>query len=115
MPPRKHSRHTFTAGIINADDPLERRILTDRERFTFKDRADNIQRFINEGDTLFGLAQEFYGSMPRASGLWWIVADYQPDPIHDPTIQLEPGRLIVAPSLQVVTQEVFGDARRDET
>jgi hypothetical protein len=52
--------------------------------------------------------------MQRPSGLWWIIADFQPDPIHDPTVRLTPGRTLYIPSLRTVQEEVFSDKRRKE-
>lgn len=114
MPPQRHSRHLFTAGVIDSDDSLERLHLTDREKFRYKDRSDNIRIRVVEGDTLFSIADTVYEAMPRAAGLWWVIADYQPDPIHDPTVDLEPGRLIIAPSFRVLIEEVFSDERQAE-
>ncbi len=43
-----------------------------------------------------------------------LIADFQPDPIHDPTLSLEVGRVLVVPSLRTVTEEVFSEKRRQE-
>ena len=50
--------------------------------------------------------------MPRGCGFWWAIADFQPDPIVDPTLDLEPGRRLVVPSLRVLTDVILGEQRR---
>jgi hypothetical protein len=42
------------------------------------------------------------------------IADFQPDPVHDPTLSLDLGRVLFIPSVRVVTEEVFAEARRQE-
>jgi len=43
-----------------------------------------------------------------------VIADFQPDPVHDPTLSLDLGRVLFIPSVRVVTEEVFAEARRQE-
>lgn len=113
MPPRKHSRHLYTLAITNSDDPQQRLFLTDRERFFFRVLPDNRQHTVIEGDTLFNLAGRYFAPMPRACGLWWVIADFQPEPIHDPTLKLQRDRLMIIPSLTTVLAEIFNDRRRE--
>ena len=111
MPPRRFSRYTFSSAILDDD---ERLLLTDREPFRFRALPDNRQHVVKEGDTLFSLAGRYFAPLPRPAGLWWIIADFQPDPVHDPTIALDVGRIVVVPSLRTVTEEVFAERRRLE-
>lgn len=111
MPPRRYSRYTFSSGIL---DESERLFLTDREPYRFRPLPDNRQHVVKEGDTLFSLAGRYFAPLPRPAGLWWIIADFQPDPIHDPTIALEVGRVLVVPSVRTVVEEVFSEKRRLE-
>lgn len=113
MPPRKFSRYSFTSGVRDADDALQRFHLTDRVRFLYLPLSDNIQHIANQGDTLWNLASRFYAPIPRPAGLWWVVADFQPDPIHDPTVRLDIGRLLMIPSLRTVTEQIFSASRVD--
>lgn len=113
MPPGKMSRFMFTVGMKNSDDALQRTYLTDRVRFFFQALDDNIQHVVVDGDNLWNLASRFYASIPRPAKLWWVVADFQPDPIHDPTIRLETGRLLFIPSLRTVNEQIFSPSRRD--
>lgn len=111
MPPRRYSRYTFCAGVL---DEAGRLFLTEREPYRYRALPDNRQHVVKEGETLFTLAGRYYSALPRPAGLWWVIADFQPDPIHDPTLQLEPGRALVVPSLRTVLEEVFSEKRRQE-
>lgn len=109
MPPRVLSRHTFTE--IRTLTSGSSQFLTDRVPFSFRKLDDTIPYTVSEGDTLWSLAGRFYQGLPRPSGLWWAIADFQPSPIFDPTIRLEPGTLLFIPSLRTV-QELIFDADR---
>jgi hypothetical protein len=111
MPPRRFSRFTFSAAVLDDD---ERLFLIDREPFRFRALPDNRQHVVKEGDTLFSLAGRYFAPLPRPAGLWWVIADFQPDPIHDPTLSLEVGRVLVVPSLRTIAEEVFSEKRRQE-
>jgi hypothetical protein len=63
-------------------------------------------------DSLFSLAGKYFAPLPRACGFWWVIADFQPDPIVDPTLALDIGRLLYIPSTRVVTDVILGESRR---
>ena len=111
MPPRRLSRFMFSAALL---DSGERLFLTDREPFRFQSLPGNRQHLVKEGETLFSLAGRYFAPLPRPAGLWWIIADFQPDPIHDPTLALDVGRGLVIPSVRVVTEEILSEQRRQE-
>lgn len=110
MPPRRYSRFTFSTAVLS-DGQL---FLTDREPFRFLPLPDSRQHIVKEGETLFSLAGHYFSPLPRPSGLWWVIADFQPDPIHDPTLILESGRVLLVPSLRTVTENIFAEKRREE-
>jgi hypothetical protein len=114
MPPRERSRHSFCFGWRDryGAQPM---FLDTRIPFRFQQRDDNRAVVAKTGDTLFSLAGRYFKPLPRACGLWWIIGDYQPQPIHDPTLQLAAGRVIVIPSLRTVEEEIFNDERAWET
>jgi hypothetical protein len=101
----------FTSAV---QDDEGRLVLTDREPFRFRSLPDNRQHVVKEGETIFSLAGRYFAPLPRPAGLWWVIADFQPDPIHDPTIALEPGRVLVIPSVRTVQEEIFSERRRGE-
>lgn len=131
MPPRLFSRHTFTEGVVHAAAETERcacgsiptglpadRVgalwLTDRVPFRFEALSDNIQHVIGAGDSLWTLAGRYFAGIPRPSGLWWVIADFQPAPIFDPTLQLTKGSVLFIPSLRTVIERIFDERRRAE-
>lgn len=109
MPPRLYSRHMFTTALTDADGKL---FLSEREPYSYRDFDDNVQYVVREGDSIFTLAARFFQGFERPAGLWWIIADYQPDPIFDPTIALDVGRVLVIPSMRTVQEEIFSERRR---
>lgn len=109
MAPRTGSRHSFTFGVR---DELARRFLSEREPYRFKDHTDTRVHVVAQGDTLFELAGRYYAPLPRACGFWWVLADFQPDPIVDPTLELDLGRRLFVPSLRVLTDVILSEQRR---
>ena len=110
MPPRRHSRHTFTTAFLEDGEQL----LTEPEPYRFKPFRDNRIHVVKVEDTLYNLASRFFKGLPRPAGLFWIIMDFQPQPIHDPTILLSPGTVLVIPSTRTVVEEVFSEQRRDQ-
>lgn len=82
------------------------------EPYRFHVFGDNVEHIVQSGDTLQSLAGQYFAPIPRACGLWWVIADFQPDPIHDPTVELEVGRVLIIPSHRTLTEEVFSERRR---
>ena len=109
MPPKIGSRHIFCLGVKDQEGLLH---LTDREPYRYRDHTDNRVHTVVQGDTLFDLAGRYFSSLPRACGFWWVIADFQPDPIVDPTLELKTGRTMYIPSLRVLTDIILGDSRR---
>jgi hypothetical protein len=111
VPPLTGSRFTFCLGVLDA---AGRRYLTDREPYRYRVLADNRTHTVVDGDTLFDLAGRYFAPLPRACGFWWAIADFQPDPIFDPTIALDAGRALLIPSTRLLTDVILGEARRRE-
>jgi hypothetical protein len=109
MAPRVGSRYSFTRGVRDAAGRL---YLTEREPYRYHAHADNRAHVAVQGDTLFHLAGRYFAPLPRACGFWWVIADCQPDPIIDPTCELEPGRRIFIPSVRVLTDVILAEAGR---
>lgn len=89
--------------------------LDDRKPFSYRAFADNTLHVVQVGDTIFSIAGSHFRPLPRAAGLWWVIADFQPNPIHDPTIKLVEGSVLVLPSSRTVIEEIFSEARRTES
>ena len=106
---RSGSRYSFCLGLRDDDGRL---YLTERDPYGFVDHADNRVHVVAQGDTLFHLAGRYFAPLPRACGYWWVIADYQEPPIVDPTLRLEPGTKLFIPSLRVLNDVIFSEARR---
>jgi len=111
MAPRVGSRYTFCAGVFDAAGRLQ---LTDREPYRYQEHPDTRVHVAAEGDTLFSLAGRYFAPLPRACGFWWAIAEFQPQPIVDPTLRLTAGRKVHIPSLRVLTDVILGEERRSE-
>jgi len=107
--PRTGSRHSFTLGVRDAAGRL---FLTEREPYGYQEHADNRLHVVAQGETLFTLAGRYFAPLPRACGFWWVLADFQPNPVIDPTLELEPGRRLQVPSLRILTDVILGEQRR---
>jgi hypothetical protein len=110
MPPRRLSRYTFTEATADLG-PLR---LTEREPFGYRPLADNRTHLIAESESLWTLAARYFAPFERPAGLWWVIADFQPDPILDPTRRLPVGGTLIIPSVRTVQELIFSDARRYE-
>lgn len=112
MPPRARSRHIYTTGVRLDDLGEEELFLEERTPYSFAQLSDNRAHVVRAGDTLWSLAGRYFRGLPRPSGLWWVIADFQPQPIHDPTVELPVGSIVVIPSLRTVEEKIFSEERR---
>lgn len=108
----ENSRYTFCRAYTDASG---RMYLDDRAPYRYRAFADNVVYVVKEGETIFGIAGWHFQPHPRAAGLWWAIADFQPNPIHDPTISLVPGSVLVLPSRRTVLREMLSEVRRNES
>ena len=109
MPPRPGSRYLFCSAVQDDDG---RWTLNERVPFGYQAFHDNRTHVVSTGDSLWGLAGLYFEPLPRACGFWWVIADFQPEPIVDATLQLEPGRRLVVPSLRMLTDVILGEPGR---
>lgn len=110
MPPRINSRYSFTEARL--DEVSSKLFLGPRIRFRYEDRPDNRVHEVKAGDTLWNLAARFYSPLNRlprysAAMLYWIIQDFQPNPIHDPTVRLVEGQVLIIPALATVIDRVL--------
>lgn len=75
--------------------------LTEREPLEFRERFDTIVHVVKTGDTLFTIADLYYqgvGGIDEPAWYWWAIGDFQPEPVHDPTVPLTTGTYIYVPA-----------------
>ena len=111
MPPRRYSRYTFSVARRDSEGEV---VLSDPVPFRYRPFPDNRHHVVKSEDSLFTLAAKYFKGFERPNGLWWVIADFQPTPIHDPTLKLAEGRIVVIPSLRTVIEEIFSERRYDE-
>lgn len=109
MAPRQWSRYTFSTAVRDAGGDL---VLYGQEPYRYREFPDNREHLVREGDTLFSLAARYFVGIPRPDGLYWVISDFQPVPIHDPTLALDPGRILIIPSIRTLREEIFSARRR---
>lgn len=89
-------------------DEAGRLVLVDREPFEFRQLDDTILHEVAEGESWWSLAELYYSEISaRACGLWWVIADFQPQAVVDPTRKIANGRIVFVPSPVVVLTEIF--------
>lgn len=114
MPPRRWSRHSFVTAFKDEETPDDMQ-LSERTPFLYRELRDNVQHQVKEGDTLHTLAAKYFRGIDRPAQLWWVIADFQPEPVFDPTIKLALGATIVVPSMRTLTELIFSETRRTES
>lgn len=107
----RYSRHRFSEALLDSEG---RRFLSPPEPFRYRALPDTREHRVVTGDTLWGLADLYFQPLEQAAELWWVIADFQPDPIHDPTLPLEGGRTLLIPSRRTLEELVFNERRRRE-
>lgn len=103
------SRYQFSTLL---EDEYGNKYLTDPVPFRYRDLPDNIFHIVKEGDTLHNLAARYYRDLANlpivsAANYYWAIADYQPEPIIDPTCKLEVGRMMVIPSTNTLRTQIL--------
>lgn len=106
MPPRLNSRYQASIG---KEDESGNLFLTEREPFRFDPKLEGIvAHTVGQGDSLQTLTYLYFQPMPNAEHLWWIICEFQPDPILDPTLALDIGRVLFIPSIRIVQEKILG-------
>ena len=114
MAANEFSRHIRTEVYEDQSSPRRRTLRTLRIPFSYREHPGNSIHVVREGETVFSVSFKMYSelglSIPKYSSarLYYAIADFQPTPIVDPTIQLRPGFRLVIPSVELVTTEIIG-------
>lgn len=108
---RNHSRYAFVDRIADANGFVS---FGRRVPYRHRERTDTRRHVVIEGESLHSLAARYFAPLASAANYWWAIAEFQEEPITDPTIVLEGGSVILIPSLYVLTDVILGEARRRE-
>jgi hypothetical protein len=99
--PADFDRYISTPRFVD-DGETDITYLGNREPIQFVDDPDNEIHIVQAGDNLQNLAARYFKGFPEAANLWWVLAEFQPDAVQDPTLRLQPGTLLVIPNANVV-------------
>jgi len=82
------------------------------ERVEFDETDDVMVHVVADGERLTDLCVVYYFSEfgDACVDIWEVLAQFQPIPILDPFVPLEPGREILLPSPGFVRSIAFGDS-----
>lgn len=106
----RDSRYARTTAAF-IDDVLE---LDDRQMVSASNGSNGVPHVVVDGDTPWSIAERYFGGMltDAPSMLYWAVLDSQPgEPIIDPLLPLEPGRLLIIPSTRRMAAILAGGSR----
>jgi hypothetical protein len=94
-------------------DTAGRLWLDERAPVRYQDQPDHRYHQVRAGDTWWALAARYLdGVCARPDNLWWILCEFQPTPVLDPTLAIPPGSTVVIPSIRFVRTVVFGAEQR---
>ncbi len=106
MPPHSRSRYLASYGLKDASSRL---YLTARTPFRYDASLRGTRTHVAaQGEHLWNIAYRYFQPFPNAEHLWWVIAEFQPVPIRDLTLDLDVGRIIYVPSLRVLQERILG-------
>ncbi len=104
------SRYRFTPRVIEELADGSRRVfLAMQDPVTpFVPDKDNAVHVVREGDTLENLAARFFNGYTDPAFLGWIIGQFQPTPILDPSRKLRNNSILIIPSPSLVNDLTGG-------
>lgn len=106
------SRYRMADLIFDSDTNVQS--LGPRALVEYYDDQDTIPHTVTAGDTLQNLAAKYFSGVDNPATLWWVIADFQPEPILDPTVRLTPGQVLLIPGPAIAQDAILGHLENDE-
>jgi hypothetical protein len=100
------SRYRLSVVYQTEDDHL---YFSLNEREPYGAEEDDIIHITSEGETLFSIAHKYYGELPGGVHHWWLIGEYQPTPIKDPSLRLAANSLVIIPSVRKLLDVLSGN------
>lgn len=102
------SRYKYTTSMLNNVEGGDGyTYLATQESAFFIDDSENEMHIVKLGDTLESIAHQYFKGFPNSAQLFWIIGEYQPTPILDPTLKLKVGSLIIIPAQSIVYELLY--------
>lgn len=102
------SRYRFSEVLVESDGAVW---LGPPPPFEYREFSDTRVHRVTEGETLRQVAARYYAMRARPEQFAWVIADFQPEPIRDPFLPLEPERDLFVPSLRVLEELILAQSR----
>jgi hypothetical protein len=104
----------YILSKVYYDNETNELSLGPRDRFLYTDVEGIIPHVVSDGDNLWSLAAKYYGSEQEdETNYWWVIAEFQPKPIIDPTLRLEAGIIILIPPLSWIQEGLASNSGVD--
>lgn len=106
MPPHKNSRYL---SCVARKDENGKLYLSEPKPLRYDPTLPGTRtHVVGEKDTMHGIAYHYFKPLPNAEHLFWVIAQFQPTPIFDLTLDLTKGRTLYVPSQRVVEERILG-------
>lgn len=83
--------------------------------FRFMNLSDTLLHTCKEGETLWTLASRYYANnFVFPALMYWVIGDFQPEPILDPTTAFTAGQVVYVPSIKTINLYILSPTREPE-
>lgn len=108
---KPYSRYRHSVETVDENGVL---YTMDDTPFPYVALPDNGTYQVRGGEQWHEIADKVFDPLPYAVHLWWVLMDFQPVPLLDPTVPPAAGTLLVHPSVQTVLAKILNPDRRRE-
>lgn len=94
----EQSRYKHARAFLDDSNTDQVTYLGTREPITYVDDRENSMHVASDADTLEALADRLFDGFDNPQSLYWVIGNYQPTPIMDPSRRLKAGTILIIPS-----------------